>query len=213
MMKLLLPIFLVFTLSACAPSKSNYAMPTEPLEEIRTVKDTFKYFTLTDTNIALYRLPKQFVKPLKWLQADTNWNARFSLGYRQAYPSTYDLKQALAMIDTAKEFDHILMAKTWCVDHYAEAFPHLIQRLGFKQKIGLVNSADLIIVDRLNTGDMKFYGHGGSVYEDLFTPAGRASYILNSITGETFAVVNGDLGVSEALEYKRLWVEYVNEKL
>ena len=206
-------IFLFVLLSSCAPSKTNYTMPTEHLEEVRTVNDTFKYFTLADTNLAIYRLPKQFVKPQKWLKADTNWNARFSLGYRQAYPTTFDLTQALAMIDTAKEFDHILMAKTWCVDHYAEAFPHLIQRLGFKQKIGLVNSADLIIVDRLATGDMEFYGHGGSVYEDLFTPAGRVSYILNSITGEKFAVVNGDLGVSEAEECKRLWVEYVNEKL
>lgn len=206
-------IFLFVLLSSCAPSKTNYTMPTEHLEVVRTVKDTFKYFTLSDTNVALYRLPKQFVKPLKWLQADTNWNARISLSYRQAYPTTFNLTQALAMIDTAKEFDHILMAKTWCVDHYAEAFPHLIQRLGFKQKIGLVNSADLIIADRLTTGDMEFYGHGGSVYEDLFTPAGRASYILNSITGELFAVVNGDLSVSEAVEYKRLWVEYVNEKL
>ena len=196
-------------LSSCAPSKTNYTMPTEHLEEVRTVKDTFKYFTLSDTNVALYLLPKQFVKPLKWLQADTNWNARFSLGYRQAYPTTFNLTQALAMIDTAKEFDHILMAKTWCVDHYAEAFPHLIQRLGFKQKIGLVNSADLIIVYRLTTGDMQYYGHGGILSEDLFTPAGRASYILNSITGEHFAVVNGDLSVSEALEYKRLWVDYL----
>ena len=202
-------IFLFILLSACAPSKINYTIKTEPIEEVRTVNDTFKYFTLIDTNIALYRLPKQFVKPLKWLQADTNWNARFSLGYRQAYPATFNLTQALAMIDTAKEFDHILMAKTWCVDHYAEAFPHLIQRLGFKQKIGLVNSADLIIPDRLTTGDMEFYGHGGIVSEDLFTPAGRASYILNSITGETFAVVNGDLGEAQVLEYKNLWVDYL----
>jgi hypothetical protein len=194
---------------SCSPSKTNCAMPTEPLEEIRAVKDTFKYFTLTDTNLTSYRLPKSFVKPQKWLKADTNWNARFSLGYRQAYPSTFDLKQALAMIDTAKEFDHVLMAKTWCVDHYVVAFPHLIQRLGFKQKIGLLNSADLIIVDRLATGDMEFYGHGGIVYEDLFTPAGRASYILNSITGEHFAEVQGGMGESEAVEYKNMWIAYL----
>ena len=196
-------------LSSCAPSKSNYAVPTVLFEDERTVKDTFKYFTLTDTNLAIYRLPKQFVKPLKWLQADTNWNARISLGYRRVYPSTFDLKQALAMIDTAKEFDHILMAKTWCVDHYAEAFPHLIQRLGFKQKIGLINSADLIISDRINTGDMEYYGHGGIVNEDLFTPAGRVSYILNSITGERFAQVFGDMSMSEAVEFKNLWVDYL----
>ena len=202
-------IFLFLLLNSCAPSKTNYSQARDYEEEILIRQDTFKYFTLTDTNLDMYRLPKQFVKPLKWLQADTNWNARFSLSYRQAYPTTFNLTQALAMIDTAKEFDHVLMAKTWCVDHYAEAFPHLIQRLGFKQKIGLVNSADLIIVDRLATGDMKFYGHGGSVYEDLFTPAGRVSYILNSITGENFAVVNGDLSVSEAIEYKSLWVDYL----
>jgi hypothetical protein len=69
----------------------------------------------------------------------------------------------------------------------------------------------LIIWERIGSGDLKFYGHGGGMQEDIFTIAGRASWILNELTGEEFAVVHCSMTEVQANEYKRLWTEYIIE--
>jgi hypothetical protein len=88
-------------------------------------------------------------------------------------------------------------------------FPHLICRLSNKTKIGLVNTADFIIWDRIRSGELKFYGHGGGMQEDIFTIAGRASWILNWMTGESFASVGIELTPALAKEYQEAWVQYI----
>ena len=80
-----------------------------------------------------------------------------------------------------------------------------------KKKVGLINTADLIIWDRISTGDLEFYGHGAGMQEDIFTIAGRASWILNELTGEEFAVVHGSLSDEQAEEYKRQWKGYIDK--
>jgi hypothetical protein len=105
----------------------------------------------------------------------------------------------------------VCSAKSWCIKNYREAFPHLVARLSAKKKIGLTITADLIIPDRLATNELKFYGHGGMIREDLFTVAGRASWILNEITGESFAVVGGGMTVAEAENFKALWGAWIRK--
>ncbi len=80
-----------------------------------------------------------------------------------------------------------------------------------KRKIGLTNTADLIIGDRIASGDLEFYGHGGVITEDIFTIAGRACWILNQLTGENFALVHGDLSKQQAEKFKHLWTEYISK--
>ena len=63
----------------------------------------------------------------------------------------------------------------------------------------------------MNTGDLKFYGHGGVITEDLFTIAGRASWILNELTGEDFAIVHGNLTQFDAEKFKTLWTDYIDK--
>jgi hypothetical protein len=45
--------------------------------------------------------------------------------------------------------------------------------------------------------------------EDIFTIAGRASWILNWMTGESFASVGIELTPALAKEYQEAWVQYI----
>jgi len=186
---------------------------TEPIPttiELTAGRDTFKYFSIVDTNYSKYKLPDKFKKPKKWLKADEERKGMLGDWYGGSYSDTFDLQDALALIDTATDMS-FGSAKSWCIKNYQQAFPYLIARLSDKRKIGLKNTADLIIWDRIGTGDLKFYGHGGCITEDVFTVAGRASWILNQLTGENFAEVHGNLSQQDAEEFKKLWTEYIDK--
>jgi hypothetical protein len=173
-------------------------------------KDTFSYFSFIDTNFSKYQLPRQFSKSKKWLKADEERKGMLGDWYGDSYPDTFDLQDALFLIDTAKDMS-FGSAKSWCIKNYQIAFPYLIARLSDKRKIGLNNTADLIIWDRIGSGDLTFYGHGGCITEDVFTVAGRASWILNQLTGEEFAVVHGNLTKEQSEKFKNLWIDYINK--
>jgi hypothetical protein len=190
-------------------AKSSIDSLTSISEFIGVGKDTFHYFSIVDKSINQYRLPDNFVKPKKWNDAEkSRTDHEF---YGGTYADTFDLQDALATIDTAKNFWTVCAAKSWCLKNYNQAFPFLVTRLTIKTKVGLENMADLIIWERIGSGDLKFYGHGGGMQEDIFTIAGRASWILYELTGEEFAVVHVSMTEVQAKEYKRLWAEYINE--
>ncbi|UAY50935.1 hypothetical protein [Ferruginibacter albus] len=179
-------------------------------QEKQQKKDTFIYFSIIDTNYSKYALPTYFVKPEKWLQADKERKGEMGDWYGDTYPDGFNLQNALALIDTAKDLS-FGAAKSWCIKNYTIAFPYLIARLSDKRKIGLNNTADLIIWDRIASGDLEFYGHGGVITEDVFTVAGRASWILDQLTGEEFAVVHGNLTEQQSEKFKLLWVSYIKK--
>ena len=175
-----------------------------------TDKDSFVYFVIPDTNYDKYRLPDRFDKPANWKKAE---EAREQLEfYGNSYPDTFALQDALNTIDTAKAFWSVCSSKSWCLKNYDQVFPHLIARLTDKTLVGLTGTADLIIWDRIMSGDLKFYGHGGGMDEDIFTVAGRASWILNELTGEEFSVVHGATTEQELIAFKQQWTEFI-EKL
>lgn len=178
--------------------------------ELKKGKDTFHYFSIIDTNLYKYKLPKKFTKPKNWLKADEERKGSLGDWYGGSYSKTFGIQDALNLIDTATDLS-FGSAKSWCIKNYEVVFPYLIARLSDKRKIGLNNTADLIIWDRIASGDLEFYGHGGVITEDVFTIAGRASWILNQITGEEFAVVHGDLTEQQAEVFKHLWMDYINK--
>jgi hypothetical protein len=97
---------------------------------------------------------------------------------------SYTVKFMLDKIDNEKEYQYLSVAEYWIAFNYQEMIPELINRLTNKKEVGLINSADLIINERIESGDLKFYGHGGVSFDDLFTVAGRANRLLTQITGE-----------------------------
>jgi hypothetical protein len=176
----------------------------ESIDFWKPVADTFSYFNHQDSLRASYSLPPSFKKPSAWIEEQHEYrfyNSNDTLGF--------SLDSVLEIIDSEQEFWRLCAAKTWCFAHPYEVFPHLICRLSNKAKIGLVNTADLIIWDRIRSGELKFYGHGGGMQEDIFTVAGRASWILNWMTGENFASVGIELTPALARENQAAWVRYI----
>jgi hypothetical protein len=177
---------------------------TESIDFWKPVADTFSYFNHQDSLRASYSLPPSFKKPSAWIEEQHEY--RF---YSSNDTLGFSLDSVFQIIDSEQEFWRLCAAKTWCFEHPSEVFPHLICRLSNKTKIGLVNTADLIIWDRIRSGELKFYGHGGGMQEDIFTVAGRASWILNWMTGENFASVGIELTPALAREYQAAWVRYI----
>ena len=176
----------------------------ESIDFWKPVADTFPYFNRQDSLRASYSLTPSFKKPTAWIEEQHEY--RF---YSSNDTVGFSLNSVLEIIDTEQEFWRLCAAKTWCFAHPSEVFPHLICRLSNKTKIGLVNTADLIIWDRIRSGELKFYGHGGGMQEDIFTIAGRASWILNWMTGESFASVGIELTPALAKEYQAEWIRYI----
>lgn len=132
------------------------------------------------------KLPKSFRQAI--LTQTNEYNRLF---YRDStrtkyYPESFILDK----IDNDSNYQFIFLAEYWIAFHYDKIIPDLIKRITNKKEIGLVNSADLIIWERVNAKQMNFYGHGGICKDDLFTIAGRANRLLTVITGEDFGHVS-----------------------
>jgi hypothetical protein len=106
MNRLLLTIILIL-------SSGLAVAQTDPDSTIK--RDTFSYFTIVDTNIIKYRLPVNFKKPKNWNNADKKRTEFFGDMYGNTYPDTFDLQDALAIIDTATQLSQIGSAKSWCI--------------------------------------------------------------------------------------------------
>jgi hypothetical protein len=186
------------------PLVAQQELTVESIDFWKPVADTFSYFNHQDSTRTTYELRPSFKKPIAWIEAEKEY--RF---YSSIDTLGFSLNKVLALLDSAKNFWDLCAAKTWCFAHPYEVFPHLICRLSNKTKVGLTNTADLIIWDRIQTGELKFYGHGGGMQEDIFTVAGRASWILNWMTGEEFASVGIELTPNMAIKYQADWVRYI----
>ena len=196
--------FLGILFAVVFSSAAQQELTIESIDFWKPVADTFSYFNHQNSARTTYELRPSFKKPIAWIEAEKEY--RF---YSSIDTLGFSLNKVLAVLDSAKNFWDLCAAKTWCFAHPYDVFPHLICRLSNKTKVGLTNTADLIIWDRIQTGELKFYGHGGGMQEDIFTVAGRASWILNWMTGEDFASVGIELTPSMAIKYQADWVRYI----
>ena len=116
----------------------------------------------------------------------------------------------LNKIDVDDNYRYIFAAKYWIAYHYKEMIPPLIRRITNKKEVGLKNTNDLIIWKRIDVGDLKYYGEGGIVSDDLFTVAGRANHLLKEITGqEGFGTVSMYSSRHDLVELQKKWVDWL----
>ena len=165
-----------------------------------------------------YFLPEKFSKPIKWEEAE-NRNAIDEQFYcNEDSIKIKNYKDAFYIIDTEKNFCRLYCACKWCKDNYAAAFPYLLIRLTDTTTIDLFS---LYITDRIeyyikNTmiyciENPMIIGEKTEIYidEDLFTIAGRASWILNEITGENFAIVQPFTSSEKLEQFKQKWINWI----
>ena len=122
----------------------------------------------------------------------------------------YSVEFILDNIDNSSNYHYLFIAEYWIAFHYSEIIPELIMRLRNKKEVGLTNSSDLIIWERIQVNQMKFYGSGGSSDDDLFTIAGRANRLLTIITGEKFGHVSMYSTNEELTTLQKKWIEWFN---
>ncbi|GAA4384580.1 hypothetical protein GCM10023186_27010 [Hymenobacter koreensis] len=125
----------------------------------------------------------------------------------QAKIKQYTYQFMLDKIDNSPEYHYLFIEEYLIADHYQPMIPQLINRLTNATKVGLENSFDLIIDERIKSGELESWGHGGVVEDDLFTIAGRANFLLRRITDEDFGHVSM---YSSANELRRLQQKWAN---
>lgn len=103
---------------------------------------------------------------------------------------SYTPEFILEQIDNNSDYHFTFIAKYWIAFNYESMIPELVKRITNRSEVGLKNTADLIIWERVQSGDLPFYGHGGVAFDDLFTVAGRANHLLKRITGRDFGSVS-----------------------
>lgn len=131
------------------------------------------------------------------------WDSATNKNYSTAF--------ILDKIDNDSNYHYIFLAEYWIAFHYADIIPALIKRVTNKKEVGLANSADLIIWERVQAKQMKFYGHGGISNDDLFTIAGRANSLLTKITGENFGHVSMYSTQGQLKYLQEKWIEWIEQ--
>lgn len=114
----------------------------------------------------------------------------------------------LHVLETDKDFWKVAKARYWCMKNAPDAIPDLIKLIENPKMVGLGGYADLIIWERIQSKDLPFYGHGWVVPDDLFSVAGRASWILREITGQQFPAVSMKSTPEELKQLSGMWAKW-----
>lgn len=85
----------------------------------------------------------------------------------------------------------------------------LVGQLTNKSETKLKGTSRLIIWDRISNGDLTFEGRGLVFENDLFTVAGRANQILQSLIAKNFGYVTMESTEKELEELKTNWMSYL----
>jgi hypothetical protein len=123
----------------------------------------------------------------------------------------YTCSFMLDKIDNDSNYRYVFLVEFWSALHYQEMIPELIKRISNKTEIGLVNSADLIIWERVQAKQMQFWGHGGVSNDDLFTVAGRANRVLTQVTGQNFGNVSMYSTQDQLTALQKRWTKWLKE--
>lgn len=114
----------------------------------------------------------------------------------------------LEKIDTSPDYNDLYIAEYWIAYNYQAMIPELIKRISNNTEIGLVESMDLVIPERVASGQMADYPNGQISEDDLFTVAGRANRLLKVITGEDFGDVSMKSSPFALKDLQNKWVEW-----
>lgn len=122
---------------------------------------------------------------------------------------TLDLAMVKQKIAKSKDFQDLFRIRFWCGEYPSKIIPWLIEKTNDSSFVGLENSADLIIWERIESKELQFYGHGWVVDDDLFTVAGRVSWLLRDVAGEQFGSVKPKSTKDELTTLKKKWSDWL----
>jgi hypothetical protein len=91
----------------------------------------------------------------------------------------------------------------------AEFLAKVVEQLTDSTVTRLESTYRLIQWDRIRSGDLVFPGRGFVVYDDVFTVAGRANWLLRIVTETSFGYVKPDATAEQLAALQRTWRSYL----
>lgn len=186
-----------FLALVCSPT---FAQKKESRDPSKRPKDF-----LTPANSEPYMKTKEYQDAREELERDFWWLYEPEEKKRILSQGKESL---LHTLETDKDFWKVAEARYWCLKNAPDVLPDLIKLLGRPKLVGLEGYADLIIWDRVQSKDLPFYGHGWVVPDDLFSVAGRASWMLREITGQQFPAVSMKSTPEELKQLSERWAKW-----
>jgi hypothetical protein len=169
-------------------------------------------------NITKPFLPKSLL-PLDFKKQINIVNKEFTIAYGMRLDSTmrdirnYTPAQIDKFIFQTKDYEYIFRVPFWIAmdsARYVKYIPELILKLTDTTYIGLTNAADVTIWSRLKTGQMKHNPLNYQIDDDVFTVAGRASWILKRLSKNEYGIIKPGLSLKELQAIQKQWIKWLN---
>lgn len=168
------------------------------------------YMSKNPVDIDDLTIPPQEFLPQKMLKAIKRQKSEFERLFKDDKSVlSYTPQFIFDKIDSSANYEYLWEASYLIAFHYERMMKELIMRVTNQKYIGLTNTTDLIIHERNEVGDLESYGHGYKVDDDLFTVAGRANYLLRSVTGEEFGYVSMYSTPSYLKRLQNRWIHWL----
>lgn len=146
-------------------------------------------------------------------------NKEFQVAYGMRLDSTmrdirnYKPEQIDQFLYKNKDYEYIFRIPFWIAmdsARYAKYIPELILKLTDTTYIGLTNASDVTIWARLKTGQMTHNPLNYQIDDDIYTVAGRASWILKRLSKNEFGIIKPGLKEKELLTIQKQWIKWLN---
>lgn len=163
-------------------------------------------------------LPLEFNKQIKVV------NKEFIVAYGMRLDSAmrdirnYNAAYIHDIITKTKDFELIFRTPFWIAldsTHYTKFIPELILMLTDTTYIGLENAGGITIWSRMkdNAEVLKQNPLNYQIDDDIFTIAGRASWILKRLTKNEFGIVKPNTTQKDLLTIQKQWIKWLNTLL
>ena len=88
----------------------------------------------------------------------------------------------------------------------------LVSQLSDQTKTPLQGTSRLIIWERITSGEILFEGKGLQIDDDLFSVAGRANWLLRTLTKKNFGHVKPSTTAAQLLQLQEKWKGFIEGK-
>ncbi len=158
-------------------------------------------------------LPTAFKKQLNIV------NSEFTFAYGMRQDSVmrdirnYTKEDIETFIHSRKDYEYIFRIPFWAAMdsiRYSWLIPKLINDLSDTTFVGLINASDVTIWSRVKTGDMVHNTLNYQIDDDIFTVAGRASWILKRLSKNEYGIIKPNMPSKEIKEIINRWNKWYN---
>lgn len=135
-------------------------------------------------------------------------DTKYCKTYFSEYKKTFK-EEELFRILSEKDYYSIFKAECLVASNYPESIISLINKITDSTEVGLEGFFPVIIMDRVENGDMEVMDYGDVTNDDLFRVSGRCNYILKDLTGQDFGFAEMNNTKNDLVELQNKWINWV----